>query len=60
MPTYTQVWELSAVLYETHEEARAALGVGPAVYLARMQLAEDRAGTSPLVFSRMLTYADIC
>ena len=41
-----KVWQLSPVLYESHEQARQALGVGPAVYLARVQLAEDSAGTS--------------
>jgi hypothetical protein len=52
-----KVWHLSSVLYESHEEARQSLGVGPAVYLARVQLAEDSAGTSAALLASLPHYA---
>ena len=52
-----KVWQLAPVLYDTHEEARAGLGVGPAVYLARVQLAEDSAGTSASLLISLSHYA---
>jgi len=52
-----KVWQLTPVLYDSHEEAREALGVGPAVYLARVQLAEDSAGTSASLLASLSHYA---
>ena len=51
-----KIWELTPVLYDSHEAAQRALGVGPAVYLAKIQQAEDTTGTSTSLLASVSHY----